>query len=177
MQPALTELRTIIPTAPILLGFDRGGAYAQAFRACRDADIDFLTYRRGKLAPTTAVPARHTVRRGRHSAVVILADEQIRFSDDYTGPCRQLTLYEHDTTCPCAHPVDLWRASQMLAGPRGGPARVVGSAGPRGSRSPRRPAAPGSPAPPCRALRLSRTWSRWQVTSRHTPLTGQPDSR
>jgi hypothetical protein len=114
MQPALTELRTIIPTAPILLGFDRGGAYAQAFRACRDADIDFVTYRRGKLAPTTAVPVRHTVRRGRHSAVVILADEQIRFSDDYTGPCRQLTLYEHDTTCPCAHPVDCDRHTAVL---------------------------------------------------------------
>jgi transposase len=106
MQPALIELRAIIPHRPILLGFDRGGAYAQAFRACRNADIDFLTYRRGKLAPTTAVPVRHTVRRDRHSAVVILADEQIRFSDDYTGPCRQLTLYEHDTTCPCAHPPD-----------------------------------------------------------------------
>jgi transposase len=106
MQPALTELRTIIPTAPILLGFDRGGAYAEAFRACTDADIDFVTYRRGKLAETTATPLRHTVRRGRHTTVVILADEQIRFSDDYTGPCRQLTLYDHDTTCPCPHPPD-----------------------------------------------------------------------
>ncbi|MCA1682298.1 MAG: hypothetical protein LC700_04125, partial [Actinobacteria bacterium] len=104
MQPALSELRAIIPTGPILLGFDRGGAYAEAFRACRGADIDFLTYRRGTLAPTTAAPTHHTVRRARTSAVVILADEQIRFSDDYTGPCRQLTLYEHDTTCRCPHP-------------------------------------------------------------------------
>lgn len=114
MQPALTELRTIIPTGPILLGFDRGGAYAEAFRACRDADIDFVTYRRGKLAETTAVPVRHTVRRGTTSAEVILADEFIRFSDDYTGPCRQLTLYEHDTTCRCAHPSDCDRHTAVL---------------------------------------------------------------
>ena len=106
MQPALTELRAIIPTGSILLGFDRGGAYAEAFRACATADIDFVTYRRGKLAPITATPVRHTVRRGRHTTVVTLADEQIRFSDDYTGPCRQLTLYEHDTTCRCPHPPD-----------------------------------------------------------------------
>ncbi|MCA1682079.1 MAG: Hin recombinase, partial [Actinobacteria bacterium] len=106
MQPALDELRQIIPDQKIMLGFDRGGAYAQAFTACRQRGIDFVTYRRGKLTETTAAPVRHTVRRGRASTVVILADEQIRFSDDYTGPCRQLTLYEHDTTCPCPHPPD-----------------------------------------------------------------------
>ncbi|MCA1682111.1 MAG: hypothetical protein LC700_03075, partial [Actinobacteria bacterium] len=114
MQPALTELRTIIPNRPILLGFDRGGAYAEAFRACRGTDIDFVTYRRGTLAQTTTAPVRHTVRRGRHTTVVTLADEQIRFSDDYTGPCRQLTLYEHDTTCPCAHPPDCDRLTAVL---------------------------------------------------------------
>jgi hypothetical protein len=106
MQPALDELRQIIPTGKIMLGFDRGGAYAEAFTACRARGIDFVTYRRGKLAETTAAPVRHTVRHGRRPTVVILADEQIRFSDDYTGPCRQLTLYEHDTTCPCPHPPD-----------------------------------------------------------------------
>ncbi|MGH3979550.1 MAG: putative transposase, partial [Pseudonocardiaceae bacterium] len=114
MQPALAELRTLIPTGPILLGFDRGGAYAQAFRACRGADIDFVTYRRGTLAQTTATPLRHTVARGQASAEVILADELIRFCDDYTGPCRQLTLYEHDTTCRCAHPPDCDRHTAVL---------------------------------------------------------------
>src|SRR6266540_597796 len=51
MQPALRQLRQIIPAGKILLGFDRGGAYAEAFTACRQADIDFITYRRGDLAP------------------------------------------------------------------------------------------------------------------------------
>ncbi len=99
MQPALRELRQIIPTGPVLLGFDRGGAYAEAFTACRQADIDFITYRRGAPAATTAEPAAHRIRRGRNQVEVILADEPIAFPN-YDGPCRQLTLYER--TCGCA---------------------------------------------------------------------------
>ncbi len=34
MQPALRQLREIVPDGPVLLGFDRGGAYAEAFTAC-----------------------------------------------------------------------------------------------------------------------------------------------
>jgi transposase len=106
MQPALRELRQIIPTGKILLGFDRGGAYAEAFGACRQADIDFLTYRRGALADTSAEPVAHRVRRGRGHTQVILADEQITFPG-YDGPCRQLTLYERGCACPtlpgCPH--------------------------------------------------------------------------
>src|SRR4029450_4926386 len=47
MQPALRELRQIIPTGKILLGFDRGGAYADALPACAPADLHFRTYPRG----------------------------------------------------------------------------------------------------------------------------------
>lgn len=101
MQPALAQLRTIVPDGKILLGFDRGGAYAEAFTACRDQDIDFVTYRRGTLAATTAEPVAHPVKRGRKTLTVVLADEQIDFSDDYTGPCRQLTLYEPSRECTC----------------------------------------------------------------------------
>ena len=99
MQPALRELRQIIPTGKILLGFDRGGAYAEAFTACRQADIDFITYRRGALADTAAEPLTHRIRRGRGHAHVILADEQITFPG-YEGACRQLTLYEREE-CAC----------------------------------------------------------------------------
>ena len=107
MQPALRELRQIIPTGKILLGFDRGGAYAEAFDACRQADIDFITYRRGALADTSTEPVAHRIRRGRGHTQVILADEQITFPG-YQPTCRQLTLYEHDDcTCPnltaCCH--------------------------------------------------------------------------
>jgi transcriptional regulator with XRE-family HTH domain len=104
MKPALAQLRQIIPTGKILLGFDRGGAYAEAFTACRQADIDFVTYRRGALAPVTATATAHHITRDRKKITVILADDQIRFSDDYTGPCRQLSLYEPDPDCTCPHP-------------------------------------------------------------------------
>ncbi len=107
MRPALRELRQIIPAGKILLGFDRGGAYAEAFTTCRQADIDFITYRRGALAETRAEPQAHRVRRGRGHVQVILADEQITFPG-YDPACRQLTLYEReDCTCPnlaaCPH--------------------------------------------------------------------------
>jgi hypothetical protein len=63
----LAELREVTgPDAAILLGFDRGGSYPVAFRACRDAGVDWLTYRRGRLAKITAAPRRsETVRAGR----------------------------------------------------------------------------------------------------------------
>ena len=93
MKPALAQLRQIVPTGAILLGFDRGGAYAEAFTACHEQDIDFVTYRRGKLAASTAEPVAYHLRRRRTTVTVVLADEQIDFKD-YDGPCRQLTLYE-----------------------------------------------------------------------------------
>ena len=41
-----------------MLGFDRGGSYPVVFTACRDAGADWLTWRRGALADTTATPVR-----------------------------------------------------------------------------------------------------------------------
>ncbi|MDQ3155097.1 MAG: helix-turn-helix domain-containing protein, partial [Actinomycetota bacterium] len=100
MAPALDQLRQIIPDGRIMLGFDRGGAYAEAFTACHDRGIDFVTYRRGKLADHTTGPRAHTVTRdrdrGRDRITVHLADELIDFPG-YQGPCRQLTLFEPST--------------------------------------------------------------------------------
>ncbi|MCA1682228.1 MAG: hypothetical protein LC700_03740, partial [Actinobacteria bacterium] len=81
-----------------MLGFDRGGAYAEAFTACQAHGIDFLTYRRGELAAHTTPPHAHTITRdrGREAITVHLADELIDFPG-YQGPCRQLTLFEPDT--------------------------------------------------------------------------------
>jgi hypothetical protein len=100
MKPVLAQLRAIVPTGRILLGFDRGGAYAEAFTACREKDIDFVTYRRGALAATTAQPVSHHAKRGRKTITVVLADEQVEFKD-HDGPCRQLTLYEPTAECTC----------------------------------------------------------------------------
>jgi len=103
MQPGLDQLRAIVPGGKILLGFDRGGACAEAFTACRARDIDFVTYRRGALAATAAAPAVHQVKRGRDTISVVLADEIISLRD-YDGPVRQLTLYECQDTTGCTCP-------------------------------------------------------------------------
>ena len=95
LPAALAELRTVTGDAKIMLGFDRGGAYASVFRHCRDAGVDWITYRRGTLVDTTTAPRRYwrvdTAGRAEH---VTLADEMVTIND--YGPSRQLTLYEHD---------------------------------------------------------------------------------
>ncbi len=91
----LTQLRAVIgPDAPVLLGFDRGGAFPVTFTACRDAGADWVTYRRAPLAETTATPRKSwTVRDGTRVSMV-LADESVQLKG--YGAARQLTLFEHD---------------------------------------------------------------------------------
>jgi len=92
----LTQLRTVIgPDAPVLLGFDRGGAFPVTFTACRDAGADWVTYRRGPLADTTATPVLSSTLRDGTPITMLLADETVHLNG--YGPARQLTLYEHDT--------------------------------------------------------------------------------
>jgi len=90
----LTQLREVLgPDAKILLGFDRGGAFASAFRACREADADWVTYRRAPLVQTTVAPRRSwTIRQGQRISV-LLADEIVQLKD--YGSARQLTLFEN----------------------------------------------------------------------------------
>ncbi|MHB1475720.1 MAG: putative transposase [Dermatophilaceae bacterium] len=89
----LTQLRQVIgPKAPVLLGFDRGGAYPVTFTACRDAGADWVTYRRAPLVAVTATPKQScTVRDGKRISV-LLADEIVQLKG--YGPARQLTLFE-----------------------------------------------------------------------------------
>jgi hypothetical protein len=95
LPAALTELRTITGGAKIMLGFDRGGAYASVFSHCRDAGVDWITYRRGKLVDTTIAPRRYwRVDTGGRAEYVTLADEMVTINN--YGPARQLTLFEHD---------------------------------------------------------------------------------
>ena len=91
----LAQLRRVIgPDAPILLGFDRGGAFPVAFTACRAAGADWVTYRRAPLVEATATPRRSwTLREGRRISVT-LADETVQIKG--YGTARQLTLFEHD---------------------------------------------------------------------------------
>ena len=95
LPAVLAQLRQVIgPHAPVLLGFDRGGAYPVVFTACRDAGADWVTYRRAPLVQVTATPRRSwTVRDGKRITAV-LADESVQITG--YGQARQLTLFEHD---------------------------------------------------------------------------------
>lgn len=93
LPKALAELTQVTGTTKIMVGFDRGGAYPGVFTACRDAGADWVTYRRGTLAVTTATPRRcfPTDPDGITTAV-LLADEQVQITD--YGTARQITLFE-----------------------------------------------------------------------------------
>jgi hypothetical protein len=96
LPAALSELRTVTGETKIMLGFDRGGAYPQVFTHCRDAGVDWLTYRRGTLAPPGTEPRRHHLGRPDGPGEwVMLTDERV--SIDGYGQARQLTLFENDT--------------------------------------------------------------------------------
>ena len=117
LPPALAQLRAVIGAdAKIMLGFDRGGAYPSVFTACRDADADWVTYRRAPLPAPKGLPllttTTATAAAGQGPPVVAVhADEPVTI-DGY-GTARQITLFEHgapvlqvltsDThTCPVA---------------------------------------------------------------------------
>ena len=91
----LAQLRAVIgPDAPVLLGFDRGGAFPAVFTACRDAGADWVTYRRAPLAETTATPRKSWTVRDGTRVTMVLADETVQLKG--YGAARQLTLFEHD---------------------------------------------------------------------------------
>ncbi|MEV8183411.1 putative transposase [Specibacter sp. NPDC078692] len=90
----LTQLREVIGTdAPVLLGFDRGGAFPSAFTACKDAGAEWISYRRAPLVETTATAATSTTIRNGKEISVVLADETVAIKG--YGDARQLTLFEH----------------------------------------------------------------------------------
>ncbi len=91
---ALAELRAITGEhAKIMLGFDRGGAYASVFTTCRDNNADWITYRRGALTTPTHLPVAARLTRGGKTSTVVHTDETVTIKD--YGPCRQITLFEH----------------------------------------------------------------------------------
>ena len=62
LPKALAELKKAAgPGAKIMLGFDRGGAYAQVFRHCRDQQVHWVSYRRAPLAVPAMLPVITTI--------------------------------------------------------------------------------------------------------------------
>jgi len=123
----LAQLREVTgPDLPIMLGFDRGGAYPSAFTACRIAGADWVTYRRAPLVAATAAPRRSWTLRDGKRVAVMLADEMVQLPK--YGQARQLTLFEQgapvlqvltsDTTATGASPLcwlrARWRIENMF---------------------------------------------------------------
>ena len=44
-----------------MLGFDRGGAYAQVFRHCREENVHLVTYRAGAAGRAQGLPVLTTI--------------------------------------------------------------------------------------------------------------------
>jgi hypothetical protein len=91
---ALAQLKKAAgPGAAIMVGFDRGGAYAQVFRHCREEKAHWVTYRRAPLAVPVMLPVLTTVSYGGRTREVAWAEETVQIKD--YGDARQITLFEH----------------------------------------------------------------------------------
>jgi len=96
LPAALAELRAVLgPDAPILLGFDRGGAFPATFAACRTAGVDWVTYRRGPLAPHTQAPSRSQTLRAGKRIMLQLADEICHDQGLRPSPATHLVRERH----------------------------------------------------------------------------------
>ena len=97
LPKALAELKKAAgPGAEIMLGFDRGGAYAQVFTHCRDQQVHWVTYRRAPLAVPAALPVITAVTYGGRTRDITWAEETVQLKD--YGDARQITLFERGNT-------------------------------------------------------------------------------
>jgi hypothetical protein len=127
LPKALAELKKAAgPGAEIMLGFDRGGAYAQVFTHCRDQQVHWVTYRRAPLAIPAALPVITAVTYGGRTRDITWAEETVQLKD--YGDARQITLFEHGrvalqilTSDTAACPADIlswlksrWREENFL---------------------------------------------------------------
>jgi len=91
---ALAELKKAAgPGAKIMLGFDRGGAYPQVFRHCRQEEAHWVTYRRAPLAVPSRLPVVTVITTPAGPRQVAWAEETVQIKD--YGEARQITLFEH----------------------------------------------------------------------------------
>ena len=93
LPKALAELNKAVPAGTrIMLGFDRGGAYAQVFRHCREQKVHWVTYRRAPLAVPAMLPVIATITAGGRARQIAWAEETVQLKD--YGQARQITLFE-----------------------------------------------------------------------------------
>ena len=93
LPTALAELiKAVPPTTPIMLGFDRGGAYPQVFRHCRERGVHWVTYRRAPLSVPATLPVLTTITVNGKTRQLAWAEETVELTD--YGDARQITLFE-----------------------------------------------------------------------------------
>ena len=94
LPKALAELKKAAgPSAAIMLGFDRGGAYPQVFTHCRKEQVHWVTCRRTPLAVPAMLPVITTAVYGGRTRQITWAEETVQLKD--YGDARQITLFEH----------------------------------------------------------------------------------
>ncbi len=94
LPKALAELKKAVPPGTrIMLGFDRGGAYPQVFRHCREQSAHWVTCRRAPLAVPAVLPVITAVTVGGRERTIAWAEEKVQLKD--YGEARQITLFEH----------------------------------------------------------------------------------
>lgn len=94
LPKALAELKKALPAgSPLMLGFDRGGAYPQVFRHCRENGAHWVTWRRAPLAVPSRLPLLASVTVNGHVRDIAWAEETVEVKD--YGKARQITLFEH----------------------------------------------------------------------------------
>ena len=94
LPKALAELaKAVPPGTPIMLGFDRGGAYPAVFAHCRDNNVHWVTYRRAPLAIPDMLPVLTVITVNGRTRTIAWAEETVQLKD--YGEARQITLFEH----------------------------------------------------------------------------------
>ncbi len=94
LPKALAELKKAVPPGtPVMIGFDRGGAYAQVFTHCREQGVRWVSYRRAPLAVPVMLPVTTTVTIACRTRQITWSEEEVQLKD--YGAARQITLFEH----------------------------------------------------------------------------------
>jgi transposase len=94
LPPVIDQLVEICGKRPIMVGFDRGGAYPKVFSALRERNLDWVTYRRAPLVTPAVAPRTSWAEVDSRRLSYRFADELVELAD--YGKARQLSLYEHD---------------------------------------------------------------------------------
>jgi len=92
LPPVIDQLIEICGERPIMVGFDRGGAYPKVFTALKERKVDWVTYRRAPLVAPTCAPRISWVEADDRRLSYRLADETVELPA--YGEARQLSLYE-----------------------------------------------------------------------------------